>query len=261
MAATVPSLPLWARALIQVTAAAAAYWQSHGGTQNFESVYVAHPELQITKQTYTFKRLSAGAQYDDLAQFSLHHLNVTGGSVDNSWTEGDYLALRDIGLNYVNVLRSNLPDKVLVHSIIQHTFQAGDPPGPAVHEWPCDPALPLLGLPGLTANAPMPPQIACAVTLETAVRRHWGRIYLPSIAVNKVDSYGRFNHDFVDQCANGLFGHVAECQDADFPVVVYSAAAGSVMNVTGVRADDVADTIRRRRWKTTGYRKIVPDPA
>jgi hypothetical protein len=45
---------------------------------------------------------------------------------------------------------------------------------------------------------------------------------------------------------------------ADFALVVYSKALSAALVVERIEVDDNLDVIRRRRWKSSTYRKILP---
>jgi hypothetical protein len=113
---------------------------------------------------------------------------------------------------------------------------------------------------GTGAFGDLPPQVACSITLRTASRRSWGRTYLPLGALGASNdlSGGRFSTSYVDYVANATGTLVGTLASNDFYLVVYSATKSALLNVEQVEVDNVPDVIRRRRWKSSTYKKILP---
>lgn len=105
----------------------------------------------------------------------------------------------------------------------------------------------------------LPPQIAHNLTLQTALRRHWGRFYLPSISSGELTSAGRVSNNLVDDIVTFAKALMDEVSAFDwYPVVMQTAGANSAAHpVTSLRADDIYDTQRRRRYETALRHKII----
>ena len=112
----------------------------------------------------------------------------------------------------------------------------------------------------------MPPQVSSTVTEETSMRKHWGRTYLPTPSGTYFTGAGRLATTYVDTITALFHDQYVLLQEQDMVPCVASTMANQVpahvlMSVTGVRADDVADVVRRRRFKHPLYHKIRPTPA
>jgi hypothetical protein len=99
--------------------------------------------------------------------------------------------------------------------------------------------------------------VACSITFRTAVRKSWGRTYLP-ISIDAIGINGRPKNVAVDAIATATNTLVTTAATNDFHLVVVSQPLASSLNVERIEVDNVADVIRRRRWKATTYRKLLP---
>jgi hypothetical protein len=101
------------------------------------------------------------------------------------------------------------------------------------------------------------PQVACSVTEITAVRRRWGRFYLPWPAADRIDGVtGRYKSDWVDliaAAAKTLYTPI----EGDWRPVVYGEPDPHILDIESIRVDDVPDIIRTRRWRQSTYRKTL----
>ena len=63
----------------------------------------------------------------------------------------------------------------------------------------------------------------------------------------------------LDDLSTGARSNIAHLEERpDFHLVVVSAARHSALTVEKIEVDDNVDIIRRRRWKQSTYRKILP---
>jgi hypothetical protein len=117
-----------------------------------------------------------------------------------------------------------------------------------------------------TATSAMPPQVATTVTLETQYRKRWGRFFLPCTTNIATDNTGRMDTGVVDSLATAAKTFLDACVTAGAQPVVWSPrggvgppafAAGDLLDVTGIRVDSIMDTMRKRRWQSLPYRKIL----
>jgi hypothetical protein len=104
----------------------------------------------------------------------------------------------------------------------------------------------------------LPPQIACSVTEETSIRKRWGRFYIPGFVVTDVSSSGRFADSVTTQIADAAQTMYNEMNGAGRGFVSYRRSDATFQLVSGIRVDDVPDTIRRRRFSMTLARKLRP---
>lgn len=107
--------------------------------------------------------------------------------------------------------------------------------------------------PGSTA-ALLPPQVSCAVTEVTAVRRRWGRFYIPFLATG--GTTGRFSQMFCDTVAAAA-KTMLEGVEGTWTPVVYGEKFPFILPILQVRVDDVPDIIRTRRWRSASYRAML----
>lgn len=121
---------------------------------------------------------------------------------------------------------------------------------------------------GTNSNAPLPPQIATSVTLETERRARWGRFYLPSTSSDTLNlGTGRLTVSTVDSIAQSATTFIQGARTDGAKMYVWSPrggkgppafSAGDGLLVLRVRVDDIFDVVRRRRWQSAPYRKILP---
>jgi hypothetical protein len=96
------------------------------------------------------------------------------------------------------------------------------------------------------------------VTEETAVRKRWGRFYIPGFVVTDVSTSGRFAGSVITQIADAAQTMYNEMNGAGRGFVSYRRADATFQLVSGIRVDDVPDVIRRRRFSTTLNRQLRP---
>jgi hypothetical protein len=92
----------------------------------------------------------------------------------------------------------------------------------------------------------LPNQVAMTVTWQTDIRRRWGRIYLPPVVINAIDT-GRFANGFVDIVAAAVDAMGTQLIDNGTGLVVWNRQSWTPTHIIGYRVDDVPDVIRRRR--------------
>lgn len=187
----------------------------------------------------------------DSAAMHFDFLNVTGGTPDDTWTSADY---DDLELKIATWCTA-VADRVKVGNKFSefrwHRVGTGVVlPNPAQRTSPF--AAPISG----TDSTSGAPQVASSITFRTGVRTSWGRTYLP-IGGGYIAA-GRLSTGAVDDIAAATHALVTAAAASDFHLVVVSKPLASALNVEQIEVDDVTDVIRRRRWKTTNYRKILP---
>jgi len=62
----------------------------------------------------------------------------------------------------------------------------------------------------------------------------------------------------VDTIAGALNTFATSCASSDFVPVVYSATKQALLAWEKVEVDSNLDVVRRRRWKQSAYKKILP---
>lgn len=98
-----------------------------------------------------------------------------------------------------------------------------------------------------SASAELPPQIAMTITLITAIRRRWGRIYIPGLTTAALDT-GRIGASTISTLANDFQAFGESLRGSGQGLVVWHRAGWTPEDVTSIRIDDTWDVQRRRRW-------------
>jgi len=122
--------------------------------------------------------------------------------------------------------------------------------------------------PGTSVGGALPPQCAMSITFQTMHRKRWGRFYFPGLTITALNAAeGRVLTTAVNAFADQGAALVRNCRTNGANPVVWSPrggkgppifAAGDVELITSVRADDIVDIVRRRRWQDSPYHHVVP---
>ena len=181
-------------------------------------------------------------------------LNMTGGNPDDTWTAGDYTNVETA----LDALWGSLKTKVSGnYKLTEYRYyRVGKgivPPNPAVRTVTRSVA-------GTSAGNGIPPQVACSLTFRTAARKSWGRTYLPLGALATADLTAglELSTTAVDALCGFLNTFVTALAANDFYLVVTSNAKSAALNVEKVEVDSNLDVVRRRRFKQSAYKKILP---
>lgn len=102
--------------------------------------------------------------------------------------------------------------------------------------------------PGGSSSAPMPPNVAIALSWRTGLtgRSNRGRTFLPGIGEDKVDGGGIIVASFVTALVSAGEGLLVALGLDDIPLVVASRKNGTGTAVTTCTVDNIVDTQRRR---------------
>ena len=190
---------------------------------------------------------------EDDAEFHFDFLNITGGSPDDTWTSGDYTTLE----GYLDTFWTAVKGYVSTGAKLAgyHWYRHG--PG-IVAPNPAERVV-TRSVAGTSSVNGMAPQCAATITFETAVRRSWGRTYLPALTQAAIGgAEGLFSHAFADNVANAAGALLSSAAGSDFPMVVTSVHLSAVLGIEHIQVDDLVDIQRRRRWDHPTYRKLVP---
>lgn len=189
----------------------------------------------------------------DPLQFHFDFLNRTGGVPDDTWTDTDYTTLEGYLDTFWTTMRNFVPSGCAYAQTSWYRVGSGiSAPNPA--ERVVVKVSPIVGTGTATLH---PPQCACSITFRTAVRRSWGRTYLPFLSPS-LSASGVIPSGVVDQAATATQTLATSAASSDFSLVVISSHLNAALNVEKVEVDDNVDVIRRRRWKVSTYRKILP---
>jgi hypothetical protein len=212
------------------------------------------PNTAVRRCQVVYTRAPTGST-EDVAVTTHDFMNITAGDPDETWTDADFLAVEALLDTFHNAVKPYRSDRTTVSQYRWYRIGPGIvPPNPPVRIT----AKAIVG----TATKHSAPQIAISVTERTAVRRSWGRFYLPSISQNSQDSAsGRIvaaDQLAISNAAAALYQGSAS---ADFAPVVYSKTRGKVYSVEKVQVDDLFDVIRPRRWDRPLSRLVNNVPA
>jgi hypothetical protein len=228
------------------------FWLDFDMTYTDEQVYSAAqtkslgdnaqaPGIGVRRCQLVFTRSPAGST-EDVATFSMDFLNMTGGEPDDTWDAGDFGTV-ETALDAFDTAWK--PYRAPHTSLTQYRWYrigpAISPPNPPVRIT----SKSVVG----TGTTSLPPQVAMTVTERTAVRRSWGRIYLPSLTTGTIGSgTGRIDSTCITTVANAMDALQGTCATADLLPVVYSRARGRAYTVESIQVDDLFDVQRPRRW-------------
>lgn len=184
--------------------------------------------------------------------FGIHYANTTGGEPDTTWTTADFSAVETAVLAGWDALASSISSDF---KLIEFRWYAYGP-GVGIPNPPAR-VQAVSGSHVGTASASSPHQLAMTGTLRTALRRHWGRIYLPIGSAN-LNTHGQASSAGVDSITNTVRSLLvgAEASQGIVPVV-YDRVRHQALGVTAIECDSVPDIVRRRRPRDTGYRKVL----
>ena len=191
--------------------------------------------------------------------------NITGGGLDSSWTSGDFSTaeapLVSICTQWMAHASAQVTCKELrwyPRSFNPYTNPKPFPPsGPPVHVTPVN----VIG----GVSAPIPHQIAVTHTEKTTYPKHWGRCYWPAPAYSAslFGSGGLLTTAFVDAWALAVKTAYDTLIAAEFyPLVptttVGGVASRSLLGITAIQVDDIADVQRRRRAWSGVHKTSIP---
>jgi len=209
------------------------------------------PGIGVRRCQVVYTRSPSGS-VEDVATTSHDFLNITSGNPDDTWVDADFVTVESLLDTFFTSLKPILHSSTKVTSYRWYRIGPGvPPPNPAVR-------ITTKSIQGTGADAQVA-QVACSVTEKTAIRREWGRFYLPGLAWSLTDpTTGRFhaaNLGTVNNAAGVLY---AGASSAEFPAVVYSKTRGKAYTVESTQVDDVPDVIRSRRFDRPLLRLVKP---
>lgn len=197
--------------------------------------------IGVRRATLVFDREAATPSDDDM-NMHFSFMNITGGDPDDTWTSTDYSTLEALLATWWTTQKQYCGTYARFSRILWHKVGKGiGKPNPATRI--LDIVSPVNG----TGTVVQPPQCACAITLRTGLRRHWGRTYAPLHSA--LDANGRLTSTQRSNISGAAVTLLQAALAADFQPVVYSATKQIVFGVEAVGVDDVVDIVRRRRWK------------
>lgn len=230
------------------------------------------PELSTWRHLQVrIKNMGASSTAKDDAWVTFDIANITGGSLDSTWSAGDYTTVEGLFDTYWTALK---PKISTLYSVAEYRWykrsftalpSAPIPPGdrdkPFVDGGPPE-KVTTKSIAGTGVNI-MPPQVAISVTEKTAWPKHWGRFYLPGPDAMLLTTAGRLSSSSVTSILTPTSALFSGLATAEFPVVVpvtqlNKDPARLLLTVNQIQIDDVLDVIRRRRYATPLIRSVAP---
>jgi hypothetical protein len=186
----------------------------------------------------------------DVATMHFDFLNMTGGSPDDTWITSDFTTLEGLLSTWITSTNPLMIGGYKITQFIWHRVGSGvTKPNPAER-------ILVIGSPLTGAGSTTVPQVASSITFRTGVRKSWGRTYFPW---GKAPSTaGRPSTADVDTLAAATNTLINSAASSDFHLVVVSKPLASSLNVERIEVDNTLDIIRRRRWKQSTYKKLLP---
>lgn len=187
--------------------------------------------------------------------FGIHYVNSTGGAPDTTWTGADYAAVEAA---IQGLWSGNTASFSTGVRLVEHRWYPYGPGYVGTKSAPIPPArvttlaTPIVG----AASGAWVRQVGSTITLRTALRRHWGRFYLP-VSSSGATTNGQFPSATVDAlaaAARSMFTTPESSQGIS--PVIYDKVHHQVLGVTAIEMDSVPDIQRRRRPRDPGYKKI-----
>lgn len=199
----------------------------------------------------------------DQSIVTLDLANITGGGIDSSWTAGDY-ATTDAALETLVaawMAHANAACNAIEFRYYRRAFNGYAEQKPFTVSGPPEHVHPF-GYAGVNINL-TPPQSAVTHTEITTYPRHWGRAYWPYPSSAQFETGGYLALASVDSWATAVHDAYQTLQNAEFfPCVPTTQVQGtpsrSLLGVTAVQVDNVADVVRRRRLRATTHKKLLP---
>lgn len=209
---------------------------------------------ELRKLQIRYSRAPVGIGTQDVCVTTHHFLNLTDDAPDDTWDAGDYGAVEAALATYFAALKIIWPTWLHVD---QYRWYRD---GPAFHPTPAEgnPAdrVTEVDIAGTLAagSGVLPPQTAISVTEKTALRKRWGRYYLPAGATSTSTQYGLLLEGTRDLVADASEAFYNTCRAADLIPVVFSPTTESSWSVDAIQVDDLFDVIRSRRWSSPSNR-------
>lgn len=183
--------------------------------------------------------------------FGVHYINTTGGDLDTTWVTADYAAVESAVQTMwtANAARFSTQVRLVEHR--WYAFGPGvNPPNPPIRVTTL--GSPIVG----TGTISAPHQTATTATFRTALRRHWGRIYLPTFTPS-LGAGGQTTQAICDNIAISVATMIKTPNTSQGIVpVVYDRNRHAALGVTAVEVDSVPDIIRRRRPRNPAFKSV-----
>jgi hypothetical protein len=206
----------------------------------------------VRRAELVFDRVPPGAISDDVAAMHFDFLNLTGGAPDDTWTAADFTTVEAAINTWWASTKPMVHESHTLREIRWYRVGTGVvPPNPAAR-------VTAVGFAGTSSSQMLPPQIAISLTMKTARRLQWGRTYLPGITASDIAGRGILQTSVIQALADAVDVLITTTASSDFHAGVLSGVAGSFFTTESIQVDNIADVIRRRRWRNPTARIVKP---
>lgn len=232
------------------------YWTAHGGLGVFDNTQGPISDVGLQKTMLVFTRpTEVPSSTRDTMETSAYWAIESGGFFGDTWDDTLKEAVEAAIGTWWTATKSNYAETLTFDSIRWYDAGTGiTPPNPANR-------VTAVGVAGTSSSHSLPPQVCSTLTLQTASRKHWGRMYLPAptdAATSSGTADGRFGEAYVDAVTGDWATAMAPlAADTHVLQTVWSPVSVSALGVSAYSADDVPDVQRRRRFATVGYKSTV----
>lgn len=245
----------------------AAYWGTQALDPDATVVSSGVELLGCSRASLKWTRTVPSALREDVAMTSIWVAKTVGGNLWSMIPLAELASLETALFLFNSALASMQENgwtlaEIAWHQVNEHTPRtAPDPttgaPGTGQKMGPATRTT-IAGVAGTVSGTRLPDQVAETITLRTVGRRHWGRLYIPGLSANSLQTdYGRWLAFTVDSVATAFNSLHDTWQTAGYQIGVWSQLHPAFLTVKQIECDDVPDIVRRRRPKQTGYRKII----
>jgi hypothetical protein len=232
----------------------------YSGSQNVDlgASAVQGAGVAVRRAQLVFSRAAPAGWSEDVATMHFDFVNYTSGNVDDSWTTADFVSLESAITTWWGAIKSKIYSNASLREIRWYRKGPGleGIPGPGRQNNPAV-RVTSVGSAATASGGLLPPQVAVSITFKTGRRRSWGRTYLPDIDVTNSTTDGRIVSATCDTFATATDAMFKTSFAADFQPVVYSPKLSMALAIEAVQVDNIYDVIRRRRWESTTYRKVI----
>jgi hypothetical protein len=199
------------------------------------------PNTAVRRAQLVFNRTGSGSG-EDVATCSMDFMNMTSGDLDDTWNDTDFNTMTGLITTFITAYAPLMFSSTVLDQVRWYRVGPGIvPPNPPVN-------IQDVNVAGSNAS-PMPPQIAISVTERCAVRKCWGRFYLPSPGQSAISSSrGEITSTAVTSIADAADALYSAAYAADFIPVVWAKTRNKVFTVEKLQVDSLFDVIRSRRW-------------
>lgn len=196
-------------------------------------------------------RWNRSAIAEDIVQTSVVLGHVSDANVLVPWETADFTAAEAALDAFWTSIKPRYPNEIILNEYRWYREGPGaDPPEVTVRVTPRSVA-------GTSTNDMLPGQIRDVVSLRTALRKRWGRMYLPTPSTLDITTIGQRSSASVDTLADYARALAVAFGAANLGWFVYSPTVQRGYTIERVWVDNSYDTQRSGK-QTPTYHKAYP---